>query len=72
MSSCEFTTACPFFQGKMEISQGLGSIYRQNYCEGNKLNCARYMVRSKMGKGSVPENLYPNMVDKANQLLRTS
>ncbi len=72
MSQCEFSEACPFFQGKMDINQGLGAMFRKNYCENKYTECARYMVRVKKGKGSVPENLYPNMVDRVNDLLEES
>ncbi len=40
---------------------------KNRYCLGNKIICARYMVKSS-GK-PVPIDLYPNMVDKAKALI---
>ena len=40
-----------------------------NYCQGDNLKCARYMVAKKLGKEKVPQDLYPNMVEKAKKLM---
>lgn len=69
MAMCENLLKCPFYQGKMSMDSGLGSMYKKRYCEGNRSVCARYMVSSKLGKEFVPASLYPNMVDKAKEIL---
>lgn len=69
MAMCENLLKCPFYQGKMSMDSGLGSMYKKRYCEGDRLNCARYMVFSTLGKDFVPASLYPNMVDKAKEIL---
>jgi len=67
---CEHLKSCPFYNEKMDIESGLGKIYRRSYCEGDKTQCARYMVLTKLGKESVPADLYPNMHDRAKKIIR--
>ena len=69
MAMCENLSKCPFYQGQMSMDSGLGSMYKKRYCEGNRSLCARYMVSSGLGKEYVPSNLYPNMTDKAKEIL---
>lgn len=69
MATCEKLEKCPFYQGKMDINKGLGSMYKQKYCEGDKTTCARYIVATQLGPEFVTNNLYPNMNNAANKLL---
>jgi len=69
MDKCECINGCPFFNDKMSDSSGLGSMYKRKYCLGNYSNCARYMVFKKLGKPMVPADLYPNMRDRAEQII---
>lgn len=69
MAMCENLAKCPFYQGQMSMDSGLGGMYKKRYCEGDRLICARYMISSTLGKEYVPANLYPNMVDKAKEIL---
>lgn len=69
MATCEKLSKCPFYQGKMDINSGLGSIYKTKYCEGDKTNCARYIISTQLGPEFVTNNIYPNMNDLANKLL---
>lgn len=69
MAECSCLAACPFFNDKMPIESAIGKMYKTNYCLADNKKCARYMVFKKFGKGSVPLNLYPNMVDRANKII---
>lgn len=69
MATCEKLAKCPFYQGKMDINSGLGAMYKQKYCEGDKTACARYIVATQLGPEYVTNNLYPNMSDAAKALL---
>ncbi|HPG40894.1 MAG TPA: hypothetical protein PLP19_18285 [bacterium] len=69
MADCECLAGCPFFNDKMKDNQGLGAIYKRTYCQGDSSQCARHMVFKKLGKPAVPADLYPNMVDRAKQIL---
>lgn len=67
---CEKLGGCPFYNDKMPMDKGLGSIYKKKYCEGNKTNCARYMVAKELGKEHVPITLYPNMQGYAASVIK--
>ena len=67
--ACEKLAACPFYNEKMPIDKGLGAVYRKTYCEGDKSQCARYMVVTALGPPAVPLDLYPNMKTRAEQII---
>ncbi len=69
MPNCECLSGCPFFNDKMPDTEGLGAILKRKYCQGDNTMCARYMVFKKLGKGMAPANLYPNMLDKAKEII---
>lgn len=69
MATCEKLAKCPFYQGKMDMESGLGSMYKKKYCEGDKTMCARYMIATKLGPEFVTNNIYPNMVDLAKNMI---
>lgn len=70
MSRCERLDKCPFYQGKMDMESGLGAMYRKKYCEGDNTTCARNMLATQISPSVVPITLYPNMVEKAEQLIK--
>lgn len=70
MATCEKLSKCPFYQGKININSGLGAMYKKKYCEGDKTICARYIISTKLGPEFVNNNIYPNMTDVANNLLK--
>jgi len=69
MATCEKLEKCPFYQGKMSMESGLGSMYKRRYCEGDKTICARYMVATQVGPEFVTNSLYPNMADQAKKII---
>ena len=69
MAVCEKLQKCPFYNDKMSIDKGIGAMYKKRYCGGYKTMCARYIVATQLGANYVPNNLYPNMIDKAEKLL---
>ena len=38
---------------------------KMEYCQGNFVDCARYLVCEKLGGTLVPSDLFPDMVDRA-------
>ena len=69
MADCEKLSKCPFYQGKMSMDSGLGVLYKQKYCEGDKTTCARYIIATQLGAEYVTNNIYPNMNDLAAKML---
>lgn len=53
----------------METKSNLASIYKKKYCQGNFDGCARYMVATTVGKEKVPSNMFPNMREKAEEII---
>ena len=72
MADCELLQRCPFYNDEMKKTDGLGALYRQRYCVGDNSTCARYMVFRTLGRSAVPEDLYPNMVQRANEIRHPS
>lgn len=69
MADCECLNGCPFFNDRMKAMEGLGAIFKKNYCLGDSSQCARHIVFKQLGKANVPGDLYPNMIDRANAIL---
>ncbi len=69
MAECELLGGCLFFNNKMPDTSGLGAIYKKKYCLGDNSECARYIVAKKLGRDKVPTDLYPNMKDRANEII---
>ncbi len=69
MATCEKLAKCPFYQGEMSMETGLGSIYKQKYCEGDKTKCARYMIATTVGPQFVTNHIYPNMTAQAEKII---
>ena len=66
---CENLGGCNFYNDRMPIDKGLGQLQKKRYCEGDKSQCARYMLASSIGKENMPADLYPIMMDRANKLV---
>lgn len=66
---CDCLAGCPFFNDRMPIDSGMGKIYKEKYCLGKFMDCARHKVKEALGKEKVPTNLYPNMFQKAEQII---
>jgi hypothetical protein len=69
MPDCECLKGCLFFNDKMPMESGMGKIFKGKYCQGDNSSCARHMVFKKIGREKVPSNLYPNMNDRAKQII---
>jgi hypothetical protein len=67
---CEMFDGCPFYNMRLPIESGLGQLYKKNYCEGDKTLCARYKIVSAIGKECVPADLYPNMRERADIIIK--
>jgi hypothetical protein len=71
MAECVCLAECPFFSDKMKDMEGLAAMYKRRYCLGDNTECARLMVFEKFGKEAVPSDLYPNMRDRAREIVAT-
>ncbi len=69
MPDCENLARCPFFNDKMANMPSMSEMMKQKFCRGDKTLCARYLVCGALGKERVPADLFPNMTDRARQLI---
>lgn len=69
MADCDMLKGCVFFNDKMPETKGVGALYKQRFCLDDSSKCARYIVAKTLGRDKVPSNLYPNMLEKAEQLI---
>jgi hypothetical protein len=72
MADCPYILPCPFFNDRMANMPSMAAMIKSSYCKGDYTECARYLVRDKLGKGTVPEDLFPNAKDRAAKLVATS
>ncbi len=61
--------ACSFYRRSTEAGTGLGVLYRRAYCDKDWQQCARYSIAKVLGPHQVPQDLYPNMADRARQMI---
>lgn len=66
---CPKLQGCNFYNDRMPMEQGIGSIFKKKYCKDNNEPCARYKVSIEVGPSFVPDNLYPNMHDIAMKII---
>jgi hypothetical protein len=69
MAECECLAGCLFFNDKMKDMQGVSALYKRRYCLSDSSQCARHMVFERLGKPSVPADLYPNNIDRAISIM---
>jgi len=71
MADCELLEGCVFFNDKMANMPATSELYKDQYCRENNLECARYMVFKALGREKVPLDLFPNMKDRAQEIIAT-
>ena len=68
---CPVLSACPFFADQMQRMPATAELMKLRFCRGQYEQCARWRIRETAGKESVPEDLYPNELARAEELLRS-
>jgi hypothetical protein len=69
MADCESISTCIFFHDNMASMPDIAAMMKRRLCQGDNSKCARWIVRSKLGPASVPSDLFPNQIDRANKLV---
>jgi hypothetical protein len=69
MGDCECIGGCAFLNDKMANMPSVADIYKDKYCRSDWSTCARYHVFSQLGRENVPLNLYPNELQRADDLM---
>ena len=69
MADCELLPTCLFFSDKIPGMPATASILKKKYCQGDNTECARHIVFKALGRGHVPRELFPGMIDKAKDII---
>jgi len=67
---CELLETCIFFQDKMERMPATANMMKKRYCLNDNLQCARYTVFKALGREKVPKDLFPNQIEKAQEIIK--
>ena len=59
-TGCEFLNTCDFFITIMASVPQFSIKMQEKYCFTGFRGCARYVYAEQHGKGSIPEDLFPN------------
>jgi hypothetical protein len=69
MEECPSIRGCPFFNDKLADRPATANMLKRAYCQSDYLRCARLMVSKALGSAAVPADLFPNMADRAHNIL---
>ena len=69
MPECEKVPGCIFFHDRMANLPFAAEQMKQRYCLASNADCARYVVFLALGGGSVPDNLFPNDLKRAEKII---
>jgi len=72
MGDCPMIGACIFFTDQMPLLPDIVIVMKDKYCRNNFESCARYIVNTALGKGNVPNTLYPFEISKVEGIIADS
>jgi hypothetical protein len=69
MPDCELLKDCLFFNDKLSNMPGPAELLKDLYCRRDNSACARYMIAQKLGRETIPRDLFPNHVEMAHEII---
>ena len=69
MAECDKIQGCLFFNDTLSGMPVLAEMMKEKYCKQDFSKCARYTVCNVLGTDKVPEDLFPAMQERANQIV---
>ncbi len=69
MADCECLASCIFFNDQMADMPTMSDIIKQRYCRGSNSQCARHMIFRTLGRPSIPADLYPSQIERAEEIV---
>ncbi len=69
MPDCQLLPGCIFFNDKMANKPAMSELMKDRYCRGDQKICARFVVFEKLGRPSVPADMYPGQMERAQSIL---
>ena len=69
MAGCEKLSGCPMVNGNRGNSLEFCEKIKEKYCNDNNLECARYMIVREVGSDFVPQDLEPDQIEEAKEII---
>ena len=69
MCTCPVLDNCPFFKDKLNNMPPNAEVYKVNYCINDSFKCARLLTARILGVNSVPSNLLPSEMNRAEKII---
>ena len=69
MSDCACLAGCSFFNDRMARRLAMAPVIKQTYCRRNSGACARLRVDAALGAASVPADLFPCQIGRAERIV---
>ena len=69
MADCNLLETCIFFNDKMGNMPSTAEVVKMRYCREENSGCARHMIYEAVGRGKVPQDLFPNNTERAKQII---
>ena len=70
MPECPRLSSCPFFGSRLTSMPTTAELTKKHDGLGDYEDCARFMVVEALSSASVPEDLYPDQTERAEQIIR--
>ena len=69
MKTCEFLSSCDFYNDLRKRRPITLESVKEEYCDSNYTQCARFMVSRLHGPGRVSKYLFPEDIQEACKIL---
>ena len=69
-SVCPRLSGCAFINVKMKHMPGTAELAKKSYCRSeHHESCARFIMSQALRAPAIPDNLYPDQVERAHALI---
>jgi hypothetical protein len=69
MAYCEKIEACPFFNDRLDSIPKIAELMKNFYCRTDNSRCARYKIKTTLGRKYVPADLLPSDMLRAKAII---
>ena len=69
MKSCCYLKGCAFFSKINTMDDDVAGFFKETFCLVENSECARRKVAETVGRDYVPESLYPNELNRAEEII---
>lgn len=70
MTACDLLEQCMFYKCQITDLATTTRTLKMRYCKGGGNSaCARYIVCKKIGVEKIPENLFPDQLNRLEEIL---